>query len=79
MGPKRLYRSDTNKVLAGVCGGLGEYLSVDPVVLRLVWVVTTIFTGVVPGLIAYILAILIIPRPEPLAHHHTQPHHQPQS
>ncbi len=74
MEPKRLYRSETNKVLAGICGGLGEYLAVDPVVLRLLWVVITIFTGAVPGLVAYIVAIFVIPR-MPLVHHHTQAHH----
>ena len=42
-------------------GGIGEYLAIDPVVLRIIWVVTALFTGVVPGLIVYILAIFIIP------------------
>lgn len=59
---KRLYRSDTNKIFAGVCGGLGEYWNVDPVVLRLGWVLITFFTGIVPGIVAYIVAIFIVPR-----------------
>lgn len=58
---KNLYRSDTNKVLAGICGGLGDYWKIDPTVLRLLWILLTVFTGFVPGVIAYILAIFIVP------------------
>ena len=58
---KKLYKSEKNKVLAGVIGGIGEYLAIDPVVLRIVWIVTVLFTGVVPGLIVYIVAIFIVP------------------
>ncbi|MFZ3031903.1 MAG: PspC domain-containing protein [Candidatus Moraniibacteriota bacterium] len=58
---KNLYRSDTNKVFAGICGGLGDYWKIDPTVLRLLWILLTVFTGFVPGVIAYILAIFIIP------------------
>ena len=60
-GMKKLYKSENNKVLAGVIGGIGEYLAIDPVVLRIVWIVTVLFTGVVPGLIVYIVAIFIVP------------------
>ena len=42
---KKLRRSKKNKVIAGVCGGIGEYLDVDPTVIRLVWVVFTLFSG----------------------------------
>ena len=62
METKRLYRSSTNKVFAGICGGLGEYAGIDPVLLRLFWLLVVIFSGVVPGVIAYILAIFFIPR-----------------
>ena len=58
---KKLYRSQSNKVLAGVCGGLGEYFDIDPVVIRLLGVVLTIFSGLLPGLIAYILAVFVVP------------------
>lgn len=58
---KHLYRSDTNKVLAGVLGGLGEYFGVDPVVLRLAFVFLLLATAIVPGVIAYIAAIFIVP------------------
>lgn len=60
--PKRLYRSSTNKVFAGICGGLGEYFNLDPVVLRLAWILVTFISGFVPGAIAYIVAIFIVPR-----------------
>ena len=59
--PKRLYRSKTNKIFAGICGGLGEYMNVDPVALRLVWVLIVVFTGIFPGVIAYLISIFIIP------------------
>lgn len=62
MKTKKLYRSDENKILAGVFGGLGEYLSIDPVILRLIWILIFIFTGVIPGLVAYILAVVVIPK-----------------
>ena len=58
---KRLYRSKTNKVFVGICGGLGEYLDVDPVMLRLIWTLIVIFTGIFPGVIAYFIAIFIVP------------------
>lgn len=59
---KKLYRSTTNKTFAGVCGGLGEYFDADPVVIRLFWLLIVIFSGVFPGVIAYLLAILLIPK-----------------
>ena len=59
---KHLYRSETNKVLAGVLGGLGEYFDVDPVVLRLAFVFLLLATAIVPGVIAYIAAVFIVPR-----------------
>ncbi|MFH1188662.1 MAG: PspC domain-containing protein [bacterium] len=59
---KRLYRSGTNKVFAGVIGGIGEYFDVDPVALRVVWVVVMVFTGFIPAVIAYTLAMIVIPK-----------------
>ncbi len=56
-----LHRSSTDRMLAGVCGGLAEYLDTDPTFIRLAWVIVTIITGVVPGVIAYIVATIIIP------------------
>ena len=60
---KKLYRSDKNRVFAGVCGGIGEYMEVDPVVVRLIWVLFSMIAGFgFPGLIAYLIAALIIPQ-----------------
>ena len=61
METKKLYRSHKNKVLAGICGGLGEYFDIDPVVIRFFWLVLSIFSGVVPGVITYLFAILLVP------------------
>lgn len=58
---KRLYRSEANRVWLGVLGGIGEYFSVDPVLLRVVFILVTVFTGFVPGLVAYILAAVVMP------------------
>jgi phage shock protein C len=59
---KRLYRSDTNKTLGGILGGLGEYLNIDPTVLRLIFVLIVVVTGVIPGIIAYIIGLFIVPK-----------------
>jgi len=59
---KKLYRSSRDSVLAGVCGGIGEYFAVDSVIIRLLWVVFTLMGGA--GLIAYIIAAIIIPKDE---------------
>lgn len=56
---KKLYRSQKNKILAGVCSGLGEYFEIDPVIIRLLWIVLTFLGGF--GVVLYILAIFIIP------------------
>ncbi|MBI3110325.1 MAG: PspC domain-containing protein [Ignavibacteriales bacterium] len=56
---KRLYRSRTNSVIAGVAGGLGEYLDIDPVLIRIAFVVATFAGGF--GIITYIIAWVIMP------------------
>lgn len=61
MKPKKLYRSNKDRIIAGVFGGLGDYFNVDPNILRLSWVLITVFSGFIPGIIAYILAVVIIP------------------
>jgi phage shock protein C len=61
MNNKKLYKSNTNKVFSGVLGGLGEYFSVDPTLLRLAYVLLVVVTGLFPGLIAYIIASIIVP------------------
>jgi len=62
MKKKRLYRSDENKVIAGIVGGLGDYFEVDPALLRLIAVVILILSGVFPAVVVYIVAMFIIPR-----------------
>jgi phage shock protein C len=59
---KKLYRSTTDKVLAGVCGGLGEYLDMDVTLLRLIWTLVVVFTGFVPGVLVYIIAAIVMPQ-----------------
>ena len=56
---KKLYRSATDKKLAGVCGGVAKYLNMDPTVIRVIWVLLALFGSL--GLIAYIICALIIP------------------
>ena len=63
METKRLYRSTKNRTFAGICGGLGDYFGIDPVGLRLLWVLVVIFTGFFPGVLAYIIAVFVIPLP----------------
>ena len=59
MEPKRLFRSKKDRILGGVCGGLGYYLNIDPVLVRVVWAVLFFAAGA--GFLAYILAWIIIP------------------
>lgn len=57
---KKLYLS-TDKKIAGVCGGIGEYYGIDPSLVRLAWLIMSVLTGVFPGIIAYIVAMIVIP------------------
>jgi len=57
---KKLYLSDTDKKIAGVCGGIAEYFGIDPTVVRLLWVLFTLAYG--SGIIGYIICMFIIPR-----------------
>ena len=56
---KKLYRSNTNKKIAGVCAGLAEYLNIDPTIIRLIWALVSLFAGA--GIIAYLVCALVIP------------------
>ncbi len=60
---KRLYRSRTDRMLAGVCGGIGQYLNIDPTLIRLAFLALTIWGG--GGVLAYLIAWVVIPE-EPL-------------
>jgi phage shock protein C len=64
MMARRLYRSRENRIISGVCGGIGEYFDVDPVLIRIIWAVTVIAYGI--GILAYIIALIAIPlEPKP--------------
>jgi phage shock protein C len=64
---KKLYRSRANRMIAGVMGGLGEFFGVDPVLLRLAYLILTVFSGFLPGIVGYVLAVLVVPE-APLVH-----------
>lgn len=57
---KRLYRSEQNRMFGGVCGGLAEYFGLDATLVRLGWVLFSCMGGA--GLIAYLIAIFVIPK-----------------
>lgn len=64
--PKKLYRSRTDKKIFGVCGGIADYFGTDATIVRLAWVIITILTGIVPGVIAYTVVALVMPlEPQP--------------
>ena len=59
--PRKLHRRRDLEKLAGVCGGLGDYLDLDPTLVRVVFAVATFFTGILPGVILYAILALVIP------------------
>jgi phage shock protein C len=65
----RLYRSETNKKLAGICGGISEMKDIDPSIVRLVVVTLALVTGVFPCVIAYLIAWWVIPTQREIASH----------
>ncbi len=60
MEQKKLCRSVSNRMVCGVCGGIGSYFNIDPTLVRLIWVIAS-FVGVGSGLLVYIIAAVIIP------------------
>ena len=58
---KKLYRSSSDRMIAGVCGGLAQYLEVDSTIIRLVAALVTFMTGIFPVGLVYIVAIYIVP------------------
>ena len=62
--PRKLTRSNRNKMIAGVCGGLAEYLNMDPTVVRVLYVLISILSAAFPGVIAYIILMFLMPPPE---------------
>lgn len=65
-GPKRVTRSSTDRMIAGVAGGLAEYFGIDPIIMRILFVVLAIFGG--GGIILYLICWILMPEdatPEP--------------
>jgi phage shock protein C len=60
--PRRLHRLMYDKSVAGVCAGIAKYLDVDVTLIRVLVVAVTFFTGVIPGVIAYLIAMAIMPK-----------------
>lgn len=61
VAPKRLKRSPIDKKIAGVCSGLADYFDADPTIIRIIWAFATLATGVVPGILAYFAAWILMP------------------
>jgi phage shock protein C len=59
---KRLHRSRTEKMIAGVCGGLAEYFDVDPTIVRVAWVVLTLLPLPGSGILAYLILWVVMPQ-----------------
>ena len=57
---KRLYKSNDNRMIDGVCGGIAEYFDIDPIIVRIIWFVAAFFYGI--GLIPYLAFWIIVPR-----------------
>ncbi|MBS3076480.1 PspC domain-containing protein [Candidatus Pacearchaeota archaeon] len=60
MKTKRLYRSKKERMIAGVCGGIGECTNIDPTIVRLLWVLATLISFGA-GIIAYLIAWIVVP------------------
>lgn len=72
---KRLYKSKTDKMVSGVCGGIASYLNIDSTIVRVVWALVSVFSAAVPGLLAYIICAVVIPD-EPDAYDTTASYHE---
>ena len=60
-GPRRLMRSSQDRMQAGVCGGIAQYMNLDPTLVRIAYVVLSLFTAFFPGFILYIILAIIVP------------------
>ena len=69
---KKLYRSESDKKLCGVCGGIAEYFDIDSTVIRLLWLLATFFFG--SGILCYIICALVTPvkKEEPLEYEYVR-------
>lgn len=61
MAQKRLFRSQNNKMIGGVCGGLAEYFDIDPTVVRIAYLLLSILSVGFPGILLYIVCWLVMP------------------
>jgi len=59
--PKKMYRSDTDKMIAGVCGGIAEYFTLDPTLVRIGYILLSVFT-IFSGVLAYLILWIVIPK-----------------
>lgn len=64
MAEKRLVRPKNDRLIAGVCSGIARYIGVDPAIVRIAWAFLSLIGYVVPGVLVYILAVIIIPEEE---------------
>ncbi|MGN1329352.1 MAG: PspC domain-containing protein [Eubacterium sp.] len=58
---KKLYRSKTERKLAGVCGGIAAYFNIDPTIVRLIWAFVSLMSASIPGVLIYVVCALVIP------------------
>lgn len=75
---QRLVRPRTNRKIAGVCAGLAEYFDLDVTLVRVLWLLVTVFSAVVFGVVAYVVAWIVMPEepeylPVPQGHQATNP------
>ena len=61
---KKLTRSNKEKMIAGVCGGMAEYFDMDPTIVRLIYVIVSIFSVAFPGILVYFILWIILPKKE---------------
>ena len=61
MNNKRLYRSTKYRMIGGVCGGIAEYFDIDPTIIRLLYVLLSLFTACFPGVILYLICLFVMP------------------
>jgi phage shock protein C len=61
---KQLKRSNKEKMIAGVCGGIAEYFDMDPSIVRIIYVVVSVLSVAFPGILVYIIIWIIIPKSE---------------
>lgn len=58
---KKLVRSRRFRMIAGICGGIGEYLEIDPTIVRVLYILLSVMTAAFPGILLYLLLLFIIP------------------